>query len=145
MVVFDALEGRGSPHPFQTLPCPLQVRGLVASRHCERQGGARTSAEARMTFSPLCGRICNEHIVLPFNLLPLSLMSLHLPLVSRTLMLSLQHGRPVSLSLSLTHPCYLQPVPVFPQMILFVFLELLNSFQRMPFVCGWNVFSMIPV
>ena len=72
---------------------------------------------------------------MPFNLLPLSLMSSDLRLVARMLMLSLQQGLP-SCEYYLfpsAIPALFSQFPLFPQLSLFVFLELLNSFQRMPF------------
>lgn len=99
-----------------------------------------------MTFPLLCGRVCNEHSVLPFYLPPLSLMSLHLPLVARMLMLSLQQGLPVRISLSLTHPCYLQPVSWFPSADFICVLGIAKLLSENAFFFyGWNVFSMIPV
>lgn len=45
----------------------------------------------------------------------------------------------------LPSPAVFSQFPVFPQLISLVSWELLNSFRRRPFSCGWNVFCMITV
>lgn len=132
---------------------PIPDFTLFSSGWCT--GGIQTPWEERWNqnhswgyddiFFLLYGWIYNEHIVLPFNLLPLSLMSSDLRLVARMLMLSLQQGLP-SCEYYLfpsAIPALFSQFPLFPQLSLFVFLELLNSFQRTPFFFyRWNVLSM---